>query len=205
MVCILVVMCPFTNEMIPRDQRDHFRLNGSTAAFLGILLLWISSLLLPGIASATTIYSYIDDRGTPVLTDNFASIPERYRAKVQVTEEAPKGVADQSAAVRLEQKIAGWAHSTGAGLGKFTPNISGLTHYQSQVLSLGGVVAVICLLARVFVRSQVARFLSLWCLIMLGLTVPALLFTSQDAPLDLLIGKAVKIQEKQQEHLQRAP
>ena len=40
---------------------------------------------------------------------------------------------------------------------------------------------------------------------MLGLTVPALLFTSQDAALDLLIGKAVKIQEKQQEHLQRAP
>ena len=198
-------MCPFTNEIIPRDQRDHFRLKGSLAAFLGTLLLWISSLLLSGIASATTIYSYIDDRGTPVLTDNFESIPERYRAKVQVTEEAPKGASDHSAAVRLQQQIADWAHSTGAGFGKFTPNISGLTHYQSQVLSLGGGVAVICLLARMFVRSQVARFLSLWCLIMLCLTVPALLFTSQDAPLDLLIGKAVKIQEKQQEHLQRAP
>lgn len=204
-MCILVVMCPFTNEMIPRDQRDHFRLNGSTAAFLGTLLLWISSLLLSGIASATTIYSYIDDRGTPVLTDNFESIPERYRAKVQVTEEAPKGASDHSAAVRLQQKIAGWAHSTGGGLGKFTPNISGLTHYQSQVLSFGAIVAVICLLARFFVRSQVARFLSLWCLIMLGLTVPALLFTSQDAPLDRLSGEAGKIQEKQQEHLQHAP
>jgi hypothetical protein len=198
-------MCPFTNEMIPRDQRDHFRLNGSTATFWGILLLWISSLLLPGIASATTIYSYIDDRGTPVLTDNFEGIPERYRAKVQVTEEAPKGASDHSAAVRLQQKIAGWAHNTGAGLGIFTPNISGLTHYQSQVLSFGAIVAVICLLARFFVRSQVIRFLSLWCLVMLGLTVPALLFTSQDAPLDRLSGEAGKIQEKQQEHLQRAP
>jgi len=191
--------------MIPRDQRDRFRLNSSTAAIFGILLLWISSLLLPGIVSATTIYSYIDDRGTPVLTDNFESIPERYRAKVQVTEQAPKGASDHSAAVRLQQTIAGWAHNTGAGLGIPTPNISGLTHYQSQVLSFGGIVAVICLLARLFVRSQVARFLSLWCLIMLGLTVPALLFTSQDAPLDLLRDQAVKIQDKQQEHLQRAP
>lgn len=198
-------MYPFRNEMIPRDQRDRFRFNGSAAAIFGILLLWISSLLLPEIASATTIYSYIDDRGTPVLTDNFESIPERYRAKVQVTEPAPQGASDHSAAVRLQQKIAGWAHSTGGGLGKFTPNISGLTHYQSQVLSFGAIVAVICLLVRFFGRSQVVRFLSLWCLIMLGLIVPALLFTSQDAPLDRLSGEARKIQEKQQEHLQRAP
>ena len=202
---ILVVMYPFSNEMIPRDQRDRFRLNGRAAVIFGILLLWISSFLLPEITSATAIYSYIDDRGTPVLTDNFESIPERYRAKAQVTEQAPKGASDHSAAVRLQQKIADWAHNPGAGLGIVTPNISGLTHYQSQVLSFGGIVAVICLLARFFGRNQVVRFLSQWCLIMLGLIVPALLFTSQDAPMDLLTGQAGKIQEKQQEHLKRAP
>jgi hypothetical protein len=191
--------------MTPRDQGDRFRLNGSAAAFFGILLLWMSSLLLPGIASATTIYSYIDDRGTPVLTGNFESIPERYRAKVQVTEQAPQGASDHSTAVRLQQKVVGWANNTGAGFSTFTPNISGLTHYQSQVLSFGAIVAVICLLARFFGRSQTVRFLSLWCLIMVGLIVPALFFTSQDAPLDLLSGQAGKIQEKQQEHLQRAP
>ena len=191
--------------MIPRDQGDCFRLNSSAAAFFGILLLWMSSLLLPGIASATTIYPYIDDRGTPVLTGNFESIPERYRAKVQVTEQAPQGASDHSTAVRLQQKVVGWANNTGAGFSTFTPNISGLTHYQSQVLSFGAIVAVICLLARFFGRSQTVRFLSLWCLIMVGLIVPALFFTSQDAPLDLLSGQAGKIQEKQQEHLQRAP
>jgi len=202
---MLVVMCALRNEMIPRDQRGRFRFNGRAAVIFGILLLWISSLLLPEIASATTIYSYIDDRGTSVLTDNYESIPEQYRVKVQTTEQAPKGPSNHSAAVRLQQKVVGWANNTGAGLGIFTPNISGLTHYQSRVLSFGGIVAVICLLARLFVRSQAVRFLSLWCLIMLGLTVPALLFTSQDAPLDLLRGQAGKIQEKQQEHLQRAP
>lgn len=198
-------MYRFSNEMISSDQRDRLRLNGSTAVIFGVLLLWISSLLLPEIASATTIYSYIDDRGTPVLTDNFESIPERYRAKVQVTEQTPKDVSDHSAAIRLQQKIVGWAHNAGVGLGTLSPNISGLTHYQSQVLSFGGIAAVICILGRFLVRNQAVRFLSLWCLVMLGLMVPALLFTSQDAPLDLLSGQAGKIQVKQQEHLQRAP
>jgi hypothetical protein len=198
-------MHPFNNEMIPRDQRDRFRLNGSAAVIFGILFLWISSLLVPEIASATAIYSYIDDRGTPVLTDNFESIPERYRAKVKATEQVPQDSPTHSAAVRLQQKIVGWVHNTGARLGTLTPNISGLTHYQSQVLSFGGIVAVICFLGRFLVRNQAVRFLSLWCLVMLGLMVPALLFTSQDAPLDLLSGQARKIQEKQQEHLQRVP
>jgi hypothetical protein len=199
-----MVMCAYRNQTLG-NQRGGFRLNGSATVIVGILFLWISSLLLPAIASATTLYSYIDQQGTPVLTDNYESIPERYRAKVQVTEQAPKGPAEHSAVIRLQQKVAGWANNTGTGLGKFTPNISGLTPYQSQVLSFGGIAAVICLLARFFWRSQAVRFLSLWCLIMLGLTVPALLFTSQNAPLDLFRDQAVKIQEKQQEHLQRAP
>ena len=191
--------------MIAGDQRGRFLVHSNAPVIVGILLLLISSLLMPEIVSSTTIYSYIDDRGTAVLTDNFESIPERYRAKVQATEQAPQSPSNHSAAVRLQQKVAGWANNAGAGLRIFTPNISGLTHYQSRVLSVGGIVAVICLLARLFVRSQVVRFLSLWCLVMLGLTVPALLFTSQDGPLDLLRGQAGKIQEKQQEHLQGVP
>ncbi len=198
-------MYAFRNDMTPEDQRSYSLLNGSAAVIVGMLFLWISSLLLPAIASATTIYSYIDQQGTPVLTDNYESIPERYRAKVQVTEQAPKEPSEHSAVIRLQQKFVGWANNTGTGLGKFTPNISGLTHYQSQVLTFGGLAAVICLLARFLGRSQVVRFLTLWCLIMLGLTIPALLFTSQDAPLDVFRDQAGKIQEKQQEHLQRAP
>lgn len=200
-----MVMGLFRNEMIPGDRRDHFLVDGGTVAIiLGALLLLISSLLLSGAAFATTIYSYVDERGTPVLTDNFERIPERYRAKVQVTEQAPKGATNHSAAVRLQQKIADWAHSQDGMLGTFTPSISGLTPYQSKVLTFGGIAAVVCLLVKLLIRSQVTKFLSLWCLIMLGLTVPVLFFTSQDAPLDRLTGQAGKIQEKQQEHLQRA-
>ena len=169
------------------------------------MLLLISSLLFPEIAFTTTIYSYIDEGGTPVLTDNFESVPERYRAKVQVTEQVSKSPSDHSVAVRLQQTIAGWTHNTGLGLSTFIPNISGLTHYQSQVLSIGGAAAVICLLIKLLVRSQAVRFLCLWCLVMLGLIVPGLLFTSQDAPLDLFRDQAGKAQVKQQERLQRLP
>ena len=197
-------MDALTHEMTLGNRRRCFLCMSGTATTLGVLILWISSLLLPEIASATTMYSYIDERGTPVLTD-IESIPERYRAKVQVTEQTPKGTSQHSAAITLQQKMTDLAHGTDGMLGSFAPSISGLTQYQSRVLSFGGLVAVICLLARLFVKGQAIRFLSLWALIMLGLTVPALFFTSQDAPLDRLSGQAGKIQEKQQEHLQRAP
>lgn len=204
MLGILVVMCAPRHEIL-RAERYGFRLNGRAAVTLGILLLLISSLLFPEIAFTTTIYSYIDEGGTPVLTDNFESVPERYRAKVQVTEQVSKSPSDHSVAVRLQQTIAGWTHNTGLGLSTFIPNISGLTHYQSQVLSIGGAAAVICLLIKLLVRSQAVRFLCLWCLVMLGLIVPGLLFTSQDAPLDLFRDQAGKAQVKQQERLQRLP
>ena len=198
-------MDAFTHAMTLGNRRRCFLFMSGTATTLGVLILWISSLLLPEIASATTMYSYIDERGTPVLTDNFESIPERYRAKVQVTEQTPKSTSQHSAAITLQQKMTDLVQGTDGMLGSFAPSISGLTQYQSRVLSFGGLVAVICLLARLFVKGQAIRFLSLWALIMLGLTVPALFFTSQDAPLDRLSGQAGKIQEKQQEHLQRAP
>jgi hypothetical protein len=195
----------FRNGLIPRCRQGRVLFNGGTVAIFGVLLFWISSLLLPGTTFATTIYSYIDDRGTPVLTDNFETIPERYRAKVQVTEQSPKVATDQSVAAKLQQKVTDLAHNSGGALEKFSPNISGLTHYQSQILSFGGIVVVICLFARFFGRNQAVRFLSLWCLVMAGLIIPALFFTSQDAPLDRLTGQAGNIQEKQQNHLRQAP
>ena len=200
-----MAMCPSSHDTISRDQRSPLLLNGSAAVIVGVFLLWISGLLLPEFASATIIYSYIDDRGTAVMTDNYESIPERYRAKVQTTEHAPQVATNHSTAVRLQQSVSDWAQIARAQLGTFTPSIAGLTPYQSHVLSVGGLVGVMCLLARLFVRSQVVRFLSLWCLVMLGLTVPALLATSQDTALDLFTGRKVKVQEKQQDRLQNLP
>jgi hypothetical protein len=198
-------MRPPSHDTINRNQRSPLLLHGSAAVLVGVFLLWISSLLLPESASATIIYSYIDERGTAVLTDNYETIPERYRAKVQATEHAPQVATNHSTAVQLQQSVSDWAQVARAQLGTFAPSISGLTPYQSHVLTVGGLVGVICLLARLFARSQAIRFLSLWCLVMLCLTVPALLFTSQDTALDLFTGRAVKAQEKQQDRLQNLP
>ncbi|NOS83166.1 MAG: hypothetical protein E8D46_01365 [Nitrospira sp.] len=180
-------------------------LNRKMVAFMGGLLLWIGSLLLPGIGYATTIYSYVDERGTPVMTDKLENVPERYRAKVKVTEQESKGVSEQSVAGKIQQKMTDLMPSTGRKFDTFLPNISGLTHYQSRVLSIGGIVVALCLFVRPFMRSQAVRFLLLWCLIMAGVTVPALFFTSQDAALDRLTGQAGAIQDKQQKHIQGTP
>jgi len=186
------------------DSRNLLRLNAIPMIMIGILLLWVGSLL-PEVVSATTIYSYIDEQGTPVLTDKFENIPERYRAKVQVTEQVSQGTSDHSTAIRLQQTVSGWVLRTGEKLSTLILNISGVTHYQSHILTVGGTVALICLIVRFFVRSQVVRFLSLWCLIMLALTIPALLYTSKDGPLDRLRGQSERIQEKQQQLLQPIP
>ena len=198
-------MRPFCHDTIPRGQRGSLLLNGSAVIIVGIFLLWISSLLLPEFASATIIYSYIDERGTAVMTDNYETIPERYRAKVQATEHAPQAATNHSTAVRLQQSVFDWVQVARAKLGTFAPSISGLTPYQSHVLTVGGLVGVICLLARLFARSQAIRFLSLWCLVLLGLTVPVLLFTSQGSALDLFTGQAIKAQEQQKNRLQHLP
>jgi hypothetical protein len=194
-----------SNEMASRNRQDLALLNRKVVACMGGLLLWIGSLLLPGIGSAKTIYSYIDDRGTPVMTDRLENIPERYRAKVKVTEQDSKSVSEQSVAGKIQQKFSDLMPKADGDFGKFIPNISGLTHYQSKILSAGGIVAAFCLIIRPFMRSQAARFLLLWCLIMAGVTVPALFFTSQDAALDRLTGQAGAIQDKQQKHLQGTP
>ena len=200
-----MVMYLSSHDSIDRDQRRPLLLHGSAAVLVGVFLLWISSLLLPESVSATIIYSYIDERGTAVMTDNYETIPERYRAKVQATEHAPQAASNHSKAVQLQQSVSDWAQVARAQLRTFTPSISGFTPYQSQVLTVGGLVGVVCLLARLFARSQAIRFLSLWCLVMLGLTLPVLLFTSQDTALDLFTGRAVKAQEQQQDRLQRLP
>ena len=51
-----------------------------------VLLIIVTSLMMPYTATAETLYSYINEQGTPVLTDDYNSIPERYRAKVKTTE-----------------------------------------------------------------------------------------------------------------------
>lgn len=90
------------------------------------------------------------------------------------------------------------------GMNGLMPDIPGMTSYQSQILIYAGLMALVCVMAMYLSRSQVTRFLALWCLLLLGLATPVLLYVSKDGPVDVLRGKAGEIQEKQQDRLKNA-
>jgi hypothetical protein len=171
---------------------------------LGVLLLgW----LLPGSlqeAGATTIYSYVDEQGTPVMTDNYNTIPERYRSKVKITDTSPSSQSTGSPMANLHNSVTHVTNDILKGMKGLVPDIPGMTSYQSQILTYAGLIALICIMAMYLSRSQVTRFLALWCLLLLGLATPVLLYVSKDGPIDILRGKAGEIQEKQQDRLKHA-
>jgi hypothetical protein len=155
-------------------------------------------------AHATTIYSYVDEQGTAVMTDNYNSIPARYRSKAKVTESSPSTHSSGSPMANLHGSVTQLTNDLSKGVKGLIPNIPGMTSYQSQVLTYAGLIALICLMAMYLSRGQVTRFLALWFLILLGLATPVLLYVSKDGPVDILRGKAGEIQEKQQDHLKHA-
>ena len=59
-------------------------------------------------ALATTMYSYIDEQGTPVITDNLNTIPERYRARVKTTEQISTAPQGTSTAGTIHARVTNW-------------------------------------------------------------------------------------------------
>lgn len=186
-------------------MRMRARLIIRPLCLVGILA---SGWFLPGYfqeAYATTIYSYVDEHGTPVMTDNYNTIPERYRSKVKVTESSPSSHSTGSPMANLHSSVTHLTKDLSKGVKALVPDIPGMTSYQSQILTYAGLSAMVCLMAMYLSRGQVARFLTLWLLILLGLATPVLLYVSKDGPAGILRGKAGEIQEKQQDRLKQAP
>lgn len=159
----------------------------------------------PTDAYADTIYSYIDDQGTPVWTDNFNSIPERYRAKVKTTERSTPPTVQTSSVGSIHRLVTDWSKRVTGTVGSLAPEISGLTPDQSRIATFAGLIALVCLMAMYLSRSQVVKFLALWVLILLGVGTPVLLYTSQGGPGDVMKAKATDAAKKQQDRLQQVP
>lgn len=163
---------------------------------------------LPCAANAETLYSYIDEEGTPVLTDDYNSIPERYRAKVKTTERsvsppsqsAPLGVIHNTVTT-----VTSWTKNMTATIGGFAPEISGLSPAQSKILTTAGLVGLICVIAMYVSRNQAIKFISLWILIISGIVTPVLLYTAQGGAADAMKAKATDAAKKQQDRLQQVP
>src|SRR5262245_20686200 len=191
--------------MIPESkQRYH-----SKPWILAISLLALGSSLVLSLAVskeavATTIYSYIDEQGTAVITDNVNTIPERYRAKVKTTDLAPTASQRTSTAGTIHEGITNWGRQLRDMVSGAAPSISGFSRSQSQILTYAGLAAIILLIAMYFSKGQMVRLLSMWCLVMLAIGTPVLLYVSDDGPADMMKRKAAAIQGKQDERLKQA-
>jgi len=174
-----------------------------------ILALWLLavtvSLVMPLVsieALATTMYSYVDEQGTPVITDNCNTIPERYRARVRTTDQI--STAPQTAGTIQERllNLGGQLRDMVSGA---APNISGLSPSQSEILTYAGLAAIVLLVAMNVSKGQLIRLLALWCLIMLGLATPILMYVSNDGPMDVMKSKAAQIEKQRQDRTQQIP
>ena len=156
-------------------------------------------------ASATTIYSYIDEQGTPVMTDNFNTIPEKYRAKVKTTEQAATASQRTSTAGTIHDGVSNFGRQLRGMVSGAAPNISGLSPSQSEILTYAGLAAIVLLVAMNVIKGPFIRLLALGCLIMLGLGTPILMYVSNDGPMDVMKNKASQVEKKHQDRAQQIP
>lgn len=186
------------------NQRNH---EGRWILTIGLLAV-VGGLFMP-LASmdvwATTMYSYIDDQGTPVITDNFNTIPERYRARVKATEQTSSAPPGASTAGAIHERVTNWQSRVKDMASGAVPNISGLSHSQSKILTYAGVAALVLFVVVYMSKGQSIRLLALWFLIMLGLATPVLMYVSKDGPMDVIQKQAAQTEKKHQDRLRQLP
>ena len=191
--------------MIPGSKQR----NNQRRWILAVWLLAVGSGFLMPLASmealATTMYSYIDEQGTPVITDNLNTIPERYRARVKTTEQISSASQRTSTAGTIHERVTNWGRQLKDMASSAMPNISGLSPSQSQILTYAGLAATVLLVAMKLSKGQMVRLLAIWCLIMLGLATPILMYVSKDGPMDVMKNKAAQIEKQRQDRTQQIP
>jgi hypothetical protein len=165
----------------------------------------VANLAMPYPAAAETLYSYIDEQGTPILTDNYNSIPERYRAKVKTTERSVSPPAQTAPLGAIHNTVMSWGKRITGAIPGFAPEISGLSPAHSKILTSAGVVGFICVIAMYLSRNQAIKFLSIWILVLTGIVTPVLLYTAQGGASDVMKAKATDAAKKQQDRLQQVP
>ena len=157
-------------------------------------------------AGASTIYSYIDDRGNPVFTDAPETIPEKYRAKVKTHEQRDADKKSSSGVASVKEKITEQLKGIGAKIPAFRLNLSNAGSSQTDILNYAGGMAVFLLLVMYMSKkSPMIRLLALGLLIVLGIGTPVLWYTSEGGALDVMKQKATGTGQAQQDRLQHMP
>lgn len=178
--------------------------NGMLLGIGGALLI-VANLAMPYPAAAETLYSYIDEQGTPILTNDYNSIPERYRAKVKTTERSVSQPAQTTPLGTIHHTVTSWGKKITGAIPSFAPEISGISPAQSKILTSAGVIGFICVIAMYLSRNQAIKFLSIWILVLTGIVTPVLLYTAQGGASDVMKAKATEAAKKQEDRLQQVP
>lgn len=163
---------------------------GAIVALLVILSHWIS---LSGV-DAKPLYSYSDEKGTRIITDNYEKIPPSYRAKVTTVEQEADGYVGDIERV---------GELVGSAKGFVVP-VPGMSFQQSKIITYAALLGLLCLVAMNLSRSESIRALALWCLVLIGIGAPVLLYIADDGAAAVMKNKAAEIQQKQQDRLSHA-
>ncbi|HKY71543.1 MAG TPA: hypothetical protein VJL88_06455 [Nitrospira sp.] len=155
-----------------------------------IALIWTAA----AAVEAKPLYSYTDERGTRVITDNYDKIPAGYRAKATAVEQESDGLVGEIERV---------GEMVGSGKG-FVVTVPGMSYQQSKVITYAAVLALLCVLAMNFSRSDALRALALWCLVLTGIGAPVLVYIADDGAATIMKKKAAEIERKQQDRLSHA-
>lgn len=154
-----------------------------------VLLAFFNGGSAPG-AAAKPLFSYTDENGTRVITDNYDKVPPGYRAKATAVEQETDDM----------ERVSERGQSTTA----FVVSMPGMSFQQSKIITYGGLFGLLCLVAMNLSRSEAVRALSLWCLVLTGICTPVLVYTAADGAAAVMKNKAAEIQQKQQDRLPHA-
>ena len=185
-----------------RPERTFGWPKGGVVASL--LLLWFGCFMAGPIENAwAATYTYVDDKGTVVFTDNKDNIPARYRARVRVLEE---GESKKGGGGLIEKGTAAVEQVTGkiTGTASQSPiTIPGLSPYQSKVLSLACVAAVLMAGTMLLSGNPAVRFLMRWLLVLLAIGTTATMFFSEGGLAQKATGAAKELERTQQQKSQQ--
>jgi len=163
---------------------------GAIVVLLVILTNWISW---SGV-DAKPLYSYADEKGTRIITDDYNKIPPSYRAKVTTVEQEADGYVGDIERV---------GELVGAAKG-FVVSVPGMSLQQSKIITYASLFGLLCLVAMNLSRSEAIRALALWCLVLIGICAPVLVYIADDGAAAVMKNKAAEIQQKQQDRLSHA-
>jgi hypothetical protein len=163
----------------------------------GAIVFLILTSIVGGLESgvdAKPLYSYTDARGTRIITDNYDQIPASYRAKVTTVEQ------ETDSAIGEIERV---SELVGSAKG-FVVAVPGMSYQQSKIITYASLLGLLCLVGMNLSRSEAVRMLALWCLVLIGIGAPVLVYIADDGAVAVMKNKAAEIQQKQQDRLSHA-